>query len=73
MDDNGNILARRYSKSLIFVKGAVNSMGEETAIGNEILKSQDQMIEQDKVMKVIHIVLSNMFHKSSIKVKFSDI
>lgn len=48
-------------------------MGEETAIGNEILKSQDQMIEQDKVMKVIHIVLSNMFHKSSIKVKFSDI
>lgn len=52
MDDNGNILARRYSKSHIFVKGAGSSMNEETAIGSEVLKSPNQGLELEKVMKV---------------------
>lgn len=52
MDDNGNILARRYSKSGIFVKGAGNSPNEETAIGSEIMKSPNQNLELEKVMKV---------------------
>lgn len=52
MDDNGNILARRYSKSNIFVKGAGNSINEETAIGNEVMKAPNQTLELEKVMKV---------------------
>lgn len=52
MDDNGNILARRYSKSNIFVKGAGNTLNEETAIGSEVLKSPSQCLELEKVMKV---------------------
>jgi hypothetical protein len=52
MDDSGNILARRYSKSNIFVKGAGGSAGEETAIGSEILKSPNHTLELEKVMKV---------------------
>lgn len=52
MDDNGNILARRYSKSNIFVKGAGNSLSEETSIGNEVLKSPSQSLELEKIMKV---------------------
>ncbi|KAL7039278.1 hypothetical protein ACKWTF_009850 [Chironomus riparius] len=51
MDDNGNILARRYSKSNIYVKGATNS-NDETAIGTEILKSPAQCLEIEKVMKI---------------------
>lgn len=56
MDDNGNILARRYSKSGIFVKGAGNSPNEETAIGSEIMKSPNQNLELEKVMKVSCVV-----------------
>lgn len=52
MDDSGNILARRYSKSNIFVKGAGGSPNEETAIGSEILKSPNHTLELEKVMKV---------------------
>ena len=52
MDDSGCILARRYSKSNIFVKGAGNSSNEETAIGNEILKTPNHTLEMEKVMKV---------------------
>lgn len=51
MDESGNILVRRYSKSGVFVKGTGNA-GEETAIGNEILKSPNLNLELDKVMKV---------------------
>lgn len=64
MDDNGNILARRYSKSNIFVKGAGNTLNEETAIGSEILKSPSQSLELEKVMKVIlliKIIFDNKF------------
>lgn len=51
MDDNGNILARRYAKSGIFVK-TVGNPSEENAIGNEILKCQNFNLELEKVMKV---------------------
>lgn len=54
MDDNGNILARRYSKSNIFVKGAGNSLNEETSISNEVMKAPNQTLELEKVMKVIY-------------------
>lgn len=52
MDDNGNILVRRYSKSNIYVKGTGNLPTDETAIGNEILKSSNQTLEFEKVMKI---------------------
>jgi hypothetical protein len=52
MDDNGNILARRYSKSNIYVKGTGCAPNDETAIGTEILKSQNQCLEVEKVMKI---------------------
>ncbi|CRK99486.1 CLUMA_CG012805, isoform A [Clunio marinus] len=52
MDDNGNILARRYSKSNIFVKGTGNTAVETNAIGNDVLKSPYQALELEKVMKV---------------------
>lgn len=63
MDDNGNILARRYSKSNVFVKGAANLVHEETAIGSEILKSANQSLELAKVMKVnLELNQFNMIH-----------
>lgn len=52
MDDNGNILVRRYAKSNVFVKGTGSSPNEETAIGSEVLKSPNQTLELEKVMKV---------------------
>lgn len=52
MDDSGNILVRRYSKSNIYVKGTGNLPSDETAIGNEILKSSNQALEFEKVMKI---------------------
>lgn len=55
MDDSGNILVRRYSKSNIFVKGTGNSSNEDTSIGSEILKSPNQCLELEKVMKVSFI------------------
>jgi hypothetical protein len=51
MDDNGNILARRYSKSNIYVKGT-GSTSDETAIGSEILKQPSHSLEMEKVMKI---------------------
>lgn len=52
MDDAGNILVRRYSKSNVYVKSTAISPNEETAIGTEVLKSPNQSLEHDKVMKV---------------------
>jgi MH2 domain len=51
MDDNGNILARRYSKSNIYVKGT-GAANDETAIGTEIMKAPNQCLEIEKVMKI---------------------
>lgn len=71
MDDSGNILVRRYSKSNIFVKGTGNSSNEDTSIGSEILKSPNQCLELEKVMKVSFIsyfkdactVICRIFHQ----------
>lgn len=52
MDDAGNILVRRYSKSGVYVKSTACAANEETAIGAEVLKSPNQGLEHDKVMKV---------------------
>lgn len=54
MDDAGNILVRRYSKSNVYVKSTAISPNEETAIGSDILKSVNQSIEHDRVVKVIN-------------------
>lgn len=52
MDDNGNILARRYSKSNVYVKGTGILTTDETAIGNDVLKSPNHCLEFEKVMKI---------------------
>lgn len=52
MDDNGNILARRYSKSNIYVKGSGSLVNDETAIGTDVLKAPNQCLEIEKVMKI---------------------
>jgi hypothetical protein len=52
MDDNGNILARRYSKSNVYVKGTGILTTDETAIGNDVLKSPNHSLEFEKVMKI---------------------
>lgn len=57
MDDAGNILVRRYSKSNVYVKSTAISPNEETAIGSEVLKSPNQSLEHDKVMKVSEILI----------------
>lgn len=52
MDESGNILVRRYSKSNIYVKGTGNLPTDETAIGNDIIKSSNQALEFEKVVKI---------------------
>lgn len=50
MDDAGNILIKRVSKSNVYIKNT--GQGDETAIGNEILKLPGCALEQDKPVKV---------------------
>ena len=52
MDDAGNILIRRYSKSNIYVKSTASAQNEETSIGGDILKLPNQAIESEKIVKV---------------------
>lgn len=52
MDDAGNILVRRYSKSNVYVKSTASSPNDETAIGAEVLKAPNHSLEMDKVVKV---------------------
>lgn len=52
MDDAGNILIRRYSKSSVFVKSTAATSNEETAIGQDILKLPGYALEQEKIFKV---------------------
>nr|CAD7580012.1 unnamed protein product [Timema californicum] len=49
MDDEGNILVKRVSKSNVYVK--ITSAGEETSIGNDILKLSNCALEIDKPVK----------------------
>lgn len=52
MDDAGNILIRRYSKSSVFVKSTAATNNEETAIGQDIMKLPGYSLEQEKIFKV---------------------
>lgn len=52
MDDAGNILIRRYSKSSVFVKSTAATSNEETAIGQDIVKLPGYSLEQEKIFKV---------------------
>ncbi|XP_037301986.1 uncharacterized protein LOC119192261 [Manduca sexta] len=52
MDDAGNILIRRYSKSSVFVKSTAATSNEETAIGQDILKLPGYSLEQEKIFKL---------------------
>lgn len=72
MDDNGNILVRRYSKSNVYVKGAGATPSEETAIGTEVLKSPNQTLEMEKVMKVCEEDKLLIIRKLTIEFPFLD-
>jgi hypothetical protein len=50
MDDQGNILVKRVSKCNVFVKST--SAGEETSIGNDVLKLPSCALEMEKPVKV---------------------
>lgn len=52
MDDAGNILIRRYSKSSVFAKSTAATSNEETAIGQDIVKLPGYSLEQEKIFKV---------------------
>jgi len=56
MDDQGNILVKRVSKCAVFVKST--SQGEETAIGNDILKLPNCALEMEKPAKVRQLCFS---------------
>jgi hypothetical protein len=51
MDDGGNILVKRISKSNVYVKQTL----EETAVGSEVLKLPQGCLELDKPVKVRQI------------------
>ena len=50
MDDQGNILVKRVSKSNVYVKNT--STGDETSIGNDVLKQPNCALELEKPVKV---------------------
>lgn len=51
MDDQGNILIKRVSnKCKVFIK--TTSSSEESSIGNEVAKCQNNSLEPDKPYKV---------------------
>lgn len=52
MDDAGNILVKRYSKSNVYVKSTANSPAEETAIGTDVVKLPNQALESVKKFTV---------------------
>ncbi|XP_073958359.1 uncharacterized protein [Choristoneura fumiferana] len=52
MDDAGNILIRRYSKTSVFVRSTAATANEETAIGQDILKLPGYALDQEKIFKL---------------------
>ena len=50
MDDQGNILVKRVSKHNVYVKST--AQGDETAIGNDVLKLPNCALELEKPVKV---------------------
>lgn len=63
MDDAGNILVRRYSKSNVYVKSTAKTPNEETAIGSEVLKAPNHSLDPDKVVKVRLDCFNNNYFK----------
>lgn len=61
MDDAGNILVRRYSKSNVYIKSTASLPNEETAIGSDVLKQPNQCLEIEKVYKVSVALYSSPF------------
>lgn len=55
MDDAGNILIRRYSRSNVYIKSTANNSKDETAISNEILKLPNQALEIEKISKLFDV------------------
>lgn len=55
MDDAGNVLIRRYSRSNVYIKSTANNSKDETAIGNEILKLPNQALEIEKISKLFDV------------------
>lgn len=52
MDDAGNILIRRYSKTNVYIKSTSANPNDESAIGAEILKLPNNGLESEKIVKV---------------------
>ncbi|XP_049773048.1 uncharacterized protein LOC126161331 isoform X2 [Schistocerca cancellata] len=52
MDDQGNILVKRVSKSNVYVKSTAGSPDEETSIGNDVLKLPGCALEMEKPVKL---------------------
>lgn len=59
MDDQGNILVKRVSKSNVYVKST--SEGEENSIGAEILKLSNCALELEKPVKVSTTIFGSTF------------
>lgn len=55
MDDAGNVLIRRYSRSNVYVKNTSTSPKDETAMSSDILKLPNQALELDKVGKLFDV------------------
>lgn len=66
MDDAGNILVRRYSKSNVYVKSTASAPNEETAIGSDVLKAPNHSLDMDKVVKVSIDAAGKCWHQSII-------
>ena len=48
MDESGNILIKRLSKSGVFIKDTV----DESAVSNELLKLKDGLVDLEKPFRV---------------------
>lgn len=70
MDDAGNILIRRYSKSNVYVKSTASTPNDETAIGAEVLKLPNQALESEKIVKVSLLIFIFRLIDLKLKKKF---
>lgn len=55
MDDAGNVLIRRYSRSNVYVKSTASSPKDETSMSSDILKLPNQALEMDKIVKLFDV------------------
>lgn len=55
MDDAGNVLIRRYSRSNVYIKSTATSPKDETSMSNDILKLPNQALEMDKIGKLFDV------------------